>query len=210
MNGNEGHIERHSVDEARLDVTIDTVAREMTEGEPSGALRARVLERIEQGRRHASPGVPRWAWGGAAAATLMLAVAAAVWVVSPLRNLDTAQSTVAGQWAGGPGSERPAVQPAVVSTQSAPAEGMPAASARRGRAVAVQGVQAAGLEGAQDFSAVPALAEIEPLRFASVEPPPLHIADVEISQITEMPSLEIPSLDPGSNDIQSADPKKEK
>ena len=193
-----------------LDAAIDVVAREMTEGEPSGALRARVLERIEQGRRHASPGVPRWAWAGAAAATLMLAVAAAVWVVSPLRNQDTAQSTVAEQLAGGPASERPAVQPATAPIQSAPAEGMPAASAPERRAAAAGGVEAAVLEGAQDFNAVPALAEIEPLRFASVEPAPLHIADVEISQITEMPSLEIPSLDPGSNDIQSADPKKEK
>ena len=55
----------------------------MTEFEPSGALRARVLERIEQGRRHASPAVPRWAWAGAAAA-VVLAVATAVWVARPV------------------------------------------------------------------------------------------------------------------------------
>ena len=75
---------------------------------------------------------------------------------------------------------------------------------------AAQGVWAAGNDAAEDFNAVPALAAIEPLRFASVGPAPLHIADVEITQISEMPSIEIPSLDPGSRDIQSADPKKEK
>ena len=98
-----------------LDAAIDTVAREMTEFEPSGALRARVLERIEQGRRHSSPAVPRWAWAGAAAAVL-LAVATAVWIVSPMRTREVAQSAAAGQRSGAPppaaaAPERPVVQP---------------------------------------------------------------------------------------------------
>jgi hypothetical protein len=87
---------------------------------------------------------------------------------------------------------------------------MSSAAARIGRVVAVRGGQAAGIEAAQDFNTVPALAEIEPLRFAGVEPAPLRIADVDITQITEMPSIDIPSLDPGSPDVQSTDPKKEK
>ena len=197
-----------------LDSAIDTVAREMTDAEPSGALRARVLERIEQGRHRTSAGVPRWAWAGAAAA-VVLAVATAVWVVSPLRNQDAAQSTVAGQVAGSPPSaaprpEHPAVQFAAVSTQSASPEGSSPAAARVRQAVAARGVGAAGDEAAEDLHAVPALAEIKPLRFAAVGPAPLHIADVEITQMTEVPSIEIPSLDPGPHDIQSADSKKEK
>jgi hypothetical protein len=85
-----------------------------------------------------------------------------------------------------------------------------AAAARASRAVAARGVRAAGNEAPEDFNAVPALAAIEPLRFAAVEPAPLHVADMEITQISEMPSIEIRSLDQGSHDIQSADPKKEK
>ena len=199
---------------ADLDAAIDTVAREMTEGEPSGALRARVLERIEDGRRRTSPGVPRWAWAGAAAAAV-LGIATALWLVSPLWNQDAAQSAIAEQRAGGPaslpaGSAETPVQSAAVSIESASPEGVTAAPARIGRVLAVRGGQAAGIDAARDFNTVPALAEIEPLRFAGVEPAPLHIADVEITQITEMPFIDIPSLDPGSHDIQSADPKKEK
>ena len=201
-----------------LDVAIDAVAREMTEGEPSGALRARVLERIEQGRRHALPAVPRWAWAGAAAAVL-LAVATAVWLTGPLRTPGDSPTTVARQRSGVPspaaaGSGVTTVQPATASTdtpspEGAPA-GTPAGASRTRRAVAVQGTRAAGQEAAEDFKTVPALAEIEPLRFASVEPAPLHLTDMEISSIAEMPSIDIPSLDTGSNDPQSADPKKEK
>ena len=214
MNGDNRHIEQRAVDEALLDSAIEAVAREMTAFEPSGALRARVLARIEQGRHRTSPAVPRWAWAGAAAGAV-LAIAAAVWVVNPLRHQDAAQSTVAGRVAGvplpaAPGLEHPAVQAAAVSSQSASAEGMPAAAGRIRRAVALRGAQADVNEAAEDTNAVPALAEIEPLRFAAVGPAPLHIAVVEITQITEMPSIELPSLDPGSHDIQSADSKKEK
>jgi len=79
-----------------LDAAIDAVAREMTEFEPSGALRARVIGHIEQGRRHPSRAVPRWAWAGAAAA-VTLAVATAVWVTGPMRAPGNTQTTVAEQ-----------------------------------------------------------------------------------------------------------------
>jgi hypothetical protein len=71
-------------------------------------------------------------------------------------------------------------------------------------------VQAAGADVLQDRHPVPALAEIEPLRFSAVEPHALQIAAVEVAPLTAMPSIDIPSLGPGLNDIQSADPKKEK
>jgi len=199
--------------DARLDAAIDAVAREMTDAEPSGALRARVLARIEEGRHRTSAGLPRWAWAGAAAGVVLF-VAAAVWVAIPLRNQDAAQSTVAEQVAGAPppaaaSLERLAVQSDAVPPQSASPEGMPAAAGRT-RLAAVRGVQAAEIGSEQGFHTVPALPAIEPLRLAAVEPAPLHVADMEISPITEMPSIEIRSLDPGSHDIQSTDPKKEK
>jgi hypothetical protein len=71
-------------------------------------------------------------------------------------------------------------------------------------------VQAAEADVLQDRHPVPALAEIEPLRFSAVEPHPLQIAAVEVAPLTAMPSIDIPNLGPGSNDTQSADPKKEK
>jgi len=212
MSGNNRNIEPRAIDEESLNSAIDAVAREMTSDEPSGALRARVLGRIEQGGRRFSPALPRWAWAGAAAAAV-LAIATAVWVVNPLRHRDAGQSTVTVQVPGGPPPASPglghsAVQSAAVSTQPASPEGTFTAAGRARRAVSAPGERPAGA--AEVFYAVPALAEIEPLRFAAVGPAPLHIADVEIIQITEMPSIEIPSLDPGSHDIQSADPKKEK
>ena len=213
MSGDDRHIDRQPVDEAQLDVTIDTVARGMTAFEPSGALRARVIERIEQGRRHRSPGVPRWAWAGAAAA-LVLAVATAVWVARPVPAPGDPQTTVAEQQPGAPalaatGAKRPVAPSAVSPGTGSPGGGISATPQVRRPAVARR-VQTAEADVLQDRHPVPALAEIEPLRFSAVEPHPLQIAAVEVAPLAAMPSIDIPSLGPDSNDIQSADPKKEK
>jgi hypothetical protein len=79
-----------------------------------------------------------------------------------------------------------------------------------GRSAAARGVQAAEADVLQDRHPVPALAPIEPLRFSGVEPDALQIAAVEVAPLAEMPAIDVPSLGPGLNDIQSADPKKEK
>jgi hypothetical protein len=214
MSGEPTYIERHPVDEAQLDAAIDTVAREMTEFEPSGALRAQVLERIGQGRRRSSPAVPRWAWAGAAAA-VVLAVATAVWIVRPMRTQEIARSAVAEQRSGGPspaaaGPERPAGQSAPMSAKAAAPAGVSVSAARTSRAAVVPGSGTADSSALEDAHPVPALAEIEPLTFSAVEPDPLQIAAMEVAPLRAMPSIDIPSLGPGSNDIQSADPKKEK
>lgn len=214
MSGNNTHLERQPVDDAQLDAAIDAVAREMTEFEPSGAVRARVLERIEQGRRRSSPAVPRWAWAGAAAAVL-LAVATAVWVVSPMRTREVARSAVAGQRPGGAAPapaapERPAVQLAAISAAAASPAGVSTGAARTSRASAVLGSGTVDVNLLEDAHPVPALTEIEPLTFSAVEPDPLQIAAVVVAPLTAMPSIDIPSLGPGSDDIQSIDPKKEK
>jgi hypothetical protein len=199
---------------ADFDAVIDAVAREMTEFEPSGALRARVLERIGQVRRHPSPAVPRWAWAGAAAA-VVLAAATAVWMTRPMPAPGDAQATVAEQRTGAPaaaapGAERPAAQPVGVPAGAASPAGGASAAARTNRATAARGAQAAGADVLQDRHPVPALAEIEPLRFSAVEPEPLQIAAVEVAPFPAMQLIDIPSLGPGSDDIQSVDPKKEK
>jgi len=78
------------------------------------------------------------------------------------------------------------------------------------RSAAGRGMQTSEADALPDRHPVPALAEIEPLRFSTVEPHPLQLAAVEVAPLAAMPSIDIPSLGPGSNDIQSADPKKEK
>jgi hypothetical protein len=206
-------MERQPVDDAQLGAAIEAVAQAMTEGEPSAALKARVLVQIRQEPRPFSAVLQRWAWAGAAAAVL-LAVATAVWVVGPIRVEDSAQSAVAGQRSAPPllpadSAATRATQPAVSAGAASPAD-VPTAAARTSRAPAARGVRAAEVEGVEDLHAVPALAEIEPLRFSAVEPDPLQIAAVNVAALPAMPSIEIPSLGTGSDDIQSADPKKEK
>jgi hypothetical protein len=196
-----------------LDSTIDAVARQMTEFEPSGALRARVLEHIEQGRRPGMPALPRWAWVSAAAA-VVLAVATAVWVVSPMRAPGLASTTIAERRPGVPspatgGTDHPVTQPAVSPAALFPAGGS-TARLRTRLAAAAQGAQTAEPGVPEDHHPVPALADIEPLRFSAVGPEPLQIAAVEVAPLAAVPSIDIPSLAPGSNDIQSADPNKEK
>jgi len=51
MDSDTARTARHAVSEQRLDASIDVVAREMTDAEPSPALRVQVLERIDAGRR---------------------------------------------------------------------------------------------------------------------------------------------------------------
>jgi hypothetical protein len=174
----------------------------MTEGEPSGALRARVLDEIAQDRR-STLAVPRWAWAGAAAA-LVVAVATSVWLVRPAPQAGGEPSSTVAQ--------RPVTAERVPTADSGPApsaassSSAPAPSARQ---VSVR-LAARNLEAPPPESdLLPALAEIEPLRFASIEPEALQLEGLEVPSLTAVPSIEIPSLDSGSNETQSADPKKE-
>jgi hypothetical protein len=141
-------------------------------------------------------------------------VTTAVWVVSPVRAPGGAGATVAEQRSTMPspgvaGVERTATPPGAAPGVDPPA-GAPVAMARTSRALAVRGAQASEADALQDRHPVPALAEIEPLLVASVEPDPLQIAGMEVAPLKAMPSIDIPSLGPGSNDIQPDDSKKEK
>ena len=190
-------------DPVELDAVIDTVAREMTGAEPSGALRARVLDEID--RRPGRPGIalPRWAWTGAAAA-VVLAVASSMWMAT--RPAD--QRPEAAQVA----ESRPAARDtgSVTRESTEPVAAVPAAGPISASRNTSRGTANAPAErGDEGLPHLPALAAIEPIRFAAVEPAALQVQHVEIVPLTEMPSIDIPSLDRGSNDAQSADPKKE-
>jgi hypothetical protein len=189
-----------------LDALIDAVAREMTGAEPSGALRARVLDAIAPGRRQASA-VPRWAWAGAAA-VLLAAVAVSVWLVRPAPFPGGAPAAVAQQRSAEPGAA--AREGAEAAAASGPtAASLPAQPGRPVRQAAVRATAAGMEEADRDSHNLPALAAIEPLRFAAVEPAALQVQKMEIAPLTAMPSIDIPSIDPGSDDIHTADPKKE-
>ena len=199
MSGESGQIERRSIDEKLLDSVIDAVAREMTESEPSAALRARVFDAVEQGRRHNAPVVPRWAWTGAVAAAA-LAVAITVWINRPLPAPEEASTRAAEQ--------RAAVPVPQAAAQTAPGGAGTArvVADRRGRPAPKTAGRAA-----DDFTAlVPALAEIAPLAFSQVEPAPLHIRGVEVTPLDIAPIPDIQILEPGSTDDRSSEPNKEK
>jgi hypothetical protein len=182
-----------------LDAVIGAVAREMTEAEPSGALRARVLDEIAQDRRHAFV-LPRRAWAGAAA-VLLASVAASVWLVRPAPLPGGAPATIAQQRASAPA--------AADATLASAAASSPASSTPLVRLAAARPPVAGNAESARDSHHVPALAAIEPLRFAAVEPAALQVQHMEIAPLTAMPSIDIPNIDPGSDDIHAAEPKKE-
>jgi hypothetical protein len=198
---------------AELDAVIDAVAREMSEGEPSGALRARVLEQIQRRPRRSSSALPRWAWAGAAAATVM-AVATAIWVVSPMRSPADTRTAVAGQQSGeaipaAAVDARQAAPSAAAASRTTAATSRAATTASPGLGVAAKSAQPAAADAGADLHRVPALAEIEPLRFDAVEPDPLRIEAVEMTPFPTIEPIDIPSLDRGPSDTQSVDPKKE-
>jgi hypothetical protein len=195
-----------------LDAAINTVAREMTGFEPSGALKARVLDRIDQGRRQSPFALSRWAWAGAAAAAV-LALATAVWVARPVH--EEAHVAVTGQQPTAPSlvaasAEPRAGQPAGIQADAAFIPTPSVAAARPGRSTTAPGTRVAPVETREELNVVPAMADIEPLTFAEVAPGPLQVAAVTVAPLPAMTSIDIPSLDPGSNDASSADPKKEK
>jgi len=206
---------------ADLDSVIDAVAREMTRMEPSAALRARVLERIELDRRRPGVALSRWAWAGAGvAAVTALAVATGLWLTRPMPGPRGSEGTVAEQRAAAPivpgqSLPRPAVQtgsepglmPSSPAGQPAPGAGAHRVRATRG-ALTIAGNAAEAI--AESPALVPPLADIEPLGFSTVEPAPLHVRVVEIAPLDLVPTIDIPSLNAGSTDTQSADSKKEK
>ncbi len=202
-----------------LDAAIDVVAREMTRMEPSAALRARVLERIEQETRRPGPVLPRWAWAGGAA-VMLVAVATGLWLTRPMPGPRGSEGTVAQQRAAAPivpdrSVPRPSVQtgsepgantgsrPAGLLERSPSAPRMPLSGAQ-----SIADAAAGPLM--EDAALVPPLADIEPLGFSTVEPAPLHVRIVDVAPLDLVPTIDIPSLHPGPTDPQSADPKKEK
>jgi hypothetical protein len=218
MDSDTARTARHAVSEQQLDAAIDVVAREMTGLEPSSALRVRVLERIEQDRLRPGFAIPRWA-GAGVAAVLVVAVATGLWLTRPVLGPGDSDGIVAERRAPAPTSSdrTPPRQVAQVGGEPgampSPPAGQPAPGARALR-VPTRGAQAmawasAGAVAEHD-ALVPALADITPLGFSTVEPAPIDVPGVEVTPLRTVPALDIPSLNPGSTDTQSADTKKEK
>jgi hypothetical protein len=219
MDSDTARTTRHAVSEQHLDAAIDVVAREMTDLDPSAAMRARVLERIEQDRQRPGFALPRWAWAGVSA-VVVLAVATGLWLTRSVPGPGGSEGTVVERRAAAPNlsdaalprqSAQPGGEPA--ATLVSPA-GRPDLSARAQLATATRGAQSTAGTAAEEATEyaghVPALADIEPLRFSTVEPAALHFPSVEVAPLDALPTIDIPSLNPGSTDTQSADPKKEK
>jgi hypothetical protein len=207
MNADNRHLGPQPLDDTRLDSVIDVVAREMTDGEPSGALRARVLDEIAREQQLPGFALPRWAWAGAAAA-LIVAVATSIWLVRPVPLPGGTPTTAARQQVAEPGAV-----PREDAAAAAPADTTAVSpSAPSGRVVsraAVRVTAAEPVDAARHSHQLPALAAIEPLRFTAVEPVALQVQSMEVAPLADMSSIQIPSLDRGSSDTESADPKKE-
>ena len=205
MNGDTGQMARQPLDEAGLDSLIDAVAREMTAGEPSGALRARVLDDVRLKRHRPSPAMPRRAWVPAAA--VLLAAATGLWFMSrPSGPPEEAGRVTASLPSTTPRTSE--ATPPAAALQAAREESRPAVQVSR--STPARPLRRVETDASEDRNPVPALAEISPLRFAAVEPAPLRIDAVVIEPFPAIRTIEIPSLDPGSTDSQSAVPNKEK
>jgi hypothetical protein len=219
MDSDTARTTRREISEQQLNAAIDIVALEMTAAEPSAALRARVLERIERDRRRPGLGLPRWAWAGVAA-VMMVAAATGIWLTRQVQQPASPEGSVAGQRAAGPN-----LADATLPRPSGRAGGGPATTSEPPTGRTDSGVRTQRLPGArgarsiagssvgavtENDALVPALADIEPLRFSAVEPAALHIPGVEVAPLDALPTIDIPALNPGSTDTQSADPKKEK
>jgi len=199
-----------------LDAAIDAVAREMTDVEPSASLRARVLDAIEQQQRRPALAFPRWAWAGAGTLVLALALATSIWMTRSAPEPGHAGTTVAEHSA--PAPVRSAVAPpatapgsdrgtAVAAATTAPDRR--SAMVRAARLAAVPESRRASNAAARDEALVPALAEIAPLAFSQVDPSPLNVLGVEVTPLDIAPLVDIPSLEHGSAEDRSSEPRKE-
>ena len=209
-----------------LDAAIDMVAREMTNLDAPAAWRVRVMDRI--GGQKDGFRVPFWALGAprgtwsAAAAMVAIVVAAGVWIEHGelLRGPAVNQVHVADLNNAAPGPHHPPPPP---STQGRAADvvgsgpGHPLDQPLNHMRIRLAnptivanaiGEDARG-DVAEEADFVHALADIEPLTFSAVGPAALNIPSVEVAPLGAVPTLDVPSLNPGSTDTRSPDPKKE-
>jgi hypothetical protein len=201
MKGDMTETGRHTLTERELDAAIDTVARDMTDAEPSASFRAHVLERVESNRQRPAVAT-RWALAGAAAA-IALAVATAVWVTG--RHQETPGAPVQSAALRPPAlPAQPAAASNIVGQPRAGvgAEATPAASqSARRRPPAPSSAPEREIE---PSGAIPAL-RIEPISGS----PPIRIDTVSIetlgiSEMTIQP-LQIGPLDAGRGTVGDSD-----
>ena len=185
---------RDSHDTVNMDAAIDVVAREMTDREPSGALRARVLERIRPERRRAAHGVPRRVMA-AAAVSLLVIVATTIWFASRRDGQTDEPGAIAASPASAtPGSEtvaRGTVVPLRVAVGSSPS-----ASRVRSGLRHQPSAPTVSRDQAEEPAAIP-LVRLDPIpNPPPVQIPALSIESVGVSELIIQP-IQIAPLDAG-------------
>ena len=192
----------------QLDTAIDEVAREMTAAEPSSALRAEILARIERERAKRAAGLilPRWAWAGAAA-VLVLGVATTAWLVRTVPAPGAGQMASTSNTASRPdsASSTPAGTSAgpVLDTTMAAARPVTLPAAARPRADRPAEVpQRVGLS--DDVGPSP-LAGPDAIDIAPLGPAAIAIPALGVSALGAIDPLTVSTIGPGSPEPQRRD-----
>lgn len=178
-----------------LDRDVEFVAREMTAGEPSSAVRARVLARLDQRPSHSWAGIGRVALVAGGAIVLLIVFTHRQAPVTPAAtDSHLRQTQLAPMASKNPGDEAPppAHKGTCVDVRRADLSGpacAPGLKARPTYQVAVQ--QTSELTEAAvawDARAVPALDQPAALTVESIQPEPLEIRPLVTTALT-VPAL---------------------
>lgn len=174
-----------------LDAAIDIVARGMIAVESSADVRVRVRERIEAGEERSPILAPRLAWAGAAA-VLILAVAAGVWLSRWQSPPETQSPTTPVQMVQHP--KPPAASISAVGGVVRPAASQTMAAVRPGVVAqpAKRNVEWTGAE--------PPIGAPDPLVIESIVDAGVDIGDIGVSPLPALDPIEITDLNQGSTD----------
>jgi len=192
----------------QLDSAINQVAREMTAAEPSSALRAQVLARVERERSGRAAGLflPRWAWASGVA-VLVVSIAITGWLARTVPGPDAGQMASASTTAlrpDAPPSTAAAVGASpVLDTTLAAAQPMtlPAAGPRAARPAAVP-PQRIGLP---DDAGPSPLAGPDAIDIAPLGPAAIAIPALGVTALGQIEPITVSTIGPGSPEPQRRD-----
>ncbi len=163
-----------SADDNDLDRAIDAVARRMTSGEPSGSLRARVVDRLGERRT-----TRRFVWIGVPVAAAAAAIVLALLVARDRHvNVVTPAPTVAHD------RTAPPAAPPTTTTTTTPPSTSAATDVAANVATPARGPIRAGRPATASPSAVAALA-----------PDVLDVKSIQLNAIEPAGSIRLPRLD---------------
>lgn len=165
-----------------LDRAIDEVARDLTSGEPSHALRTRVVERIERPRRAA------WMWQLATALTVVLVVAYLMWPRAEITSEPAVVATAPSRTTPAPAADNTAVVRAQPSEHLRALKGGP--GARRPQ----QGPATRRIAVDPTAPQIAALVEMNELAVSLAEPRNIDVPGLRVDDVS------IPPLEPGDKE----------